>query len=123
MSQEHALAVKKANSFSGCIKRNTANRSREEIIPMYSTHFRPHPVLHSLHYRKDVDKLEQIQWRTTFCWGLDHHALGGEGEGTGLVHPRGEKTPLEDGGGSRISLQIATGSLHEECSQAFHSGA
>lgn len=52
-------------------------RSREEVIPVYSTHFRPHQVLASPQYKKDVDKLEQIQQRPTFCWRLEHHALGG----------------------------------------------
>ena len=91
ISQEHALAAKAANSVLGCINRNIASRSRQEVIPIYSTHFRPHPVLASPQYKKDVDKLEQIQWRAIFCWRLEHHVLGGEAEGTGLVNPRGEK--------------------------------
>jgi len=77
MSQQCAHAAQKANCLLGCIKRSVASRSREGILPLYSTLVRPHlescVQLWSSQYRKDMDVLERVQRRAMkMIKGLDY---------------------------------------------------
>ncbi|KAJ7396811.1 hypothetical protein BTVI_141328 [Pitangus sulphuratus] len=70
MGWECALTDQKANCVLGCITSSVASRSREVILPLYSTfNETPHRVLYpapgSPQHRKDIDLLKRVQRRTT----------------------------------------------------------
>ncbi|RMC14074.1 hypothetical protein DUI87_09162 [Hirundo rustica rustica] len=77
MSQQNVLVSKNTNGVLGCIRKSIASRLREMMLPLYSALVGPHQEccvqLWAPQDKRDMELLEQVQWRAMkMCKGLEH---------------------------------------------------
>lgn len=113
--QPRTLATKIARSILVCMNKNAASRSREVIIPLYSSFSRLHPVLVPPGTRKILMNWSSAE--ATKVVGAGGQALWGEGEGVGLAQPaEGEALGVPNS-----SLPVLTRRSSRKWSQTCHS--
>ena len=97
MSQQGDAAAKKSNVILGCMNRSMFTKSCEVLVRLYSALVRPHleccVQFWTPHFKKDANKLEQVQRRVTrMIRGLSYRG----GARSVLNHPRVQDTQLID---------------------------
>jgi len=120
MTQQCMLTAQKASHILGCIESSMASRSREGILPLYSTLMRPHLEscfqLWSPEHKKDMELLERVQRRATkMIQGLEHLSSKERLRGLGLLSL--EKRRLW--GDPIAAFQYLKGALQERWGETF----